>query len=517
MSEKQTATTPTTPRTARRKKSNSTTDKTPSSSSKKPKAENIDTGVKSNKKKSKSKKEENIPSDGDSPVYNTTPTKKKKTSNPTPKKTESKTVKTPESSVKSNTTPKKRKNSLKDSSSKKKKKKDRDCDSDLEKNDYDSDVEFEEDDEFLRPKIAHLGDLFKEHKGKICLFTGAGISSSAGLKTYRGKDGIWLKQDDTTKNSNDSDNLKYFPTLTHMSIKKLYDMGYIKYIITQNSDNLHWKSGISESDTIEIHGNSYKEHCEKCDKTFIRQDIIVHPTSESIYRNILNRNENFKDDHLTVNKCEQCGGPLKDLIVNFGEKLSEKLWKKAVKFVENSTLVLAVGTKLSVEPVNSLVTMNDDHKLIICNLQLTPFNDNANLVIRCKSDELFSRLMGKVIDNFIIDIPEYVYSLDITLLYNNNTLEMKSEQINVLDQVTINDNIILNSSNQFSIKNDRIGELNNLSVQIHPTKFAPSCGISTSNNIIEIKNCDKKIQDMIQLDLSLKFHAKDKTWESSIN
>ncbi|KAF0973841.1 hypothetical protein FDP41_007228 [Naegleria fowleri] len=439
-------------------------------------------------------------------------------------------------SKKSSTTPKR---SLNDSSSsyqkkKKKKKKEKHYDSDFERNDYDSDVEYEEDIEFLRPKIAQLGDLFAEHKGNICIFSGAGISSSAGLSTYRGKDGIWLRDgmllsamsnnggssssnsgNNSTNNNNNTStsstatttnknlNLKYFPTLTHMAIKKLYDLGYIKYIITQNSDNLHLKSGIDEKDIVEIHGNSYKEYCEKCNKTFTREDIIVHPTSESIYRNIVKSSSGLNiiaaskspttsiendqtnttttwttknttststtnkkkiesstpptlsidNSHLSVNKCEYCQSPLKDLIVNFGEKVPQHLWDKAVQFIENSTLILAIGSKLSVDPVNSLVTMNPNSKLIICNLQLTPFNDDAFMVIRCKSDDLFNRLVEKIDPPNRFEIPEYIYEIELNFNPNvkkkeeRNSLEsetelkeyfqVKSTQLNIIESVQL--------------------------------------------------------------------------------
>ena len=34
------------------------------------------------------------------------------------------------------------------------------------------------------------------------------------------------------------------PTLTHMAIVELVRVGIVKYIVSQNVDGLHWKSGL---------------------------------------------------------------------------------------------------------------------------------------------------------------------------------------------------------------------------------------------------------------------------------
>lgn len=54
------------------------------------------------------------------------------------------------------------------------------------------------------------------------------------------------------------------PTYTHEALLKLTDLGYIKYVISQNTDGLHRLSGIPESKISELHGNAFMEKCEKC-------------------------------------------------------------------------------------------------------------------------------------------------------------------------------------------------------------------------------------------------------------
>ena len=51
------------------------------------------------------------------------------------------------------------------------------------------------------------------------------------------------------------------PTKGHMSMVQLMNSGYLKYIISQNVDGLHRKSGIPYDNIAELHGNTNLEVC----------------------------------------------------------------------------------------------------------------------------------------------------------------------------------------------------------------------------------------------------------------
>ena len=55
-----------------------------------------------------------------------------------------------------------------------------------------------------------------------------------------------------------SQNNYKMPTLAHMAIKKLVDDGLVKFVVSQNTDGLHLKSGIPVEKIAELHGNSNK-------------------------------------------------------------------------------------------------------------------------------------------------------------------------------------------------------------------------------------------------------------------
>ena len=70
------------------------------------------------------------------------------------------------------------------------------------------------------------------------------------------------------------------PSFTHMALLALYRTGYVKYIVTQNVDGLHIKSGFPREALSELHGNIFTEVCTVCGREFFR-DFDVQGMFES--------------------------------------------------------------------------------------------------------------------------------------------------------------------------------------------------------------------------------------------
>ena len=55
-----------------------------------------------------------------------------------------------------------------------------------------------------------------------------------------------------------------------MAIAKLLETGHLKFVISQNTDGLHRRSGVHPDKLAELHGNTNKESCTKCGLAYMR-------------------------------------------------------------------------------------------------------------------------------------------------------------------------------------------------------------------------------------------------------
>jgi mono-ADP-ribosyltransferase sirtuin 6 len=55
-----------------------------------------------------------------------------------------------------------------------------------------------------------------------------------------------------------------------MALVQLQRAGILKFIISQNIDGLHLRSGIPRSQLAELHGNCFRETCSSCGKEYFR-------------------------------------------------------------------------------------------------------------------------------------------------------------------------------------------------------------------------------------------------------
>lgn len=172
------------------------------------------------------------------------------------------------------------------------------------------------------------------------------------------------------------------PTPTHMAMVELQRRGLLKYVISQNIDGLHRKSGIPPSAISELHGNTNREICNKCGKEYLRDYRV--------------RNNKHVHSHETGRKCA-CGGDLCDTIINFGENLPVGELNLGYYHSTKADLCLAMGSSLRVTPAADLPAITGKkHRLVIVNLQRTPLDDIAAMRINGKCDDVMKRLMTKL-------------------------------------------------------------------------------------------------------------------------
>jgi NAD-dependent SIR2 family protein deacetylase len=186
-------------------------------------------------------------------------------------------------------------------------------------------------------------------------FTGAGISTESGLSDFRGPDGVWTRRDKglpprAMKASWNS----VEPNSGHYAIVELQQIDKLKFLISQNVDNLHLKSGIRPDLLAELHGNMTKWRCTRC------QQII---------------------DQATGKGACSCGGSLISSVVNFGQSLPEKDLSLSFEHSRKSDLFVVVGSSLVVTPAAEMPkeALMAGARLVIINQGETPFDPHAHL------------------------------------------------------------------------------------------------------------------------------------------
>ena len=185
---------------------------------------------------------------------------------------------------------------------------------------------------------------------------------------------------------------------------------YLKYLISQNTDGLHRRSGIPPSQMSELHGNSTLEVCEKCQREYMRDYRC---------RGSLRKNQSVHD-HKTGRYCTipGCEGKLYDTIINFNENLPEKVLELAEDNTEKCDLMLSLGSSLTVTPAADMpeaVGLEWDlerlkypdkepvHNLCIVNLQKTDKDQYCSIRIFAKIDDVMVGLMKEL----EIEIPKW--------------------------------------------------------------------------------------------------------------
>eukprot|EP00911_Craspedida_sp_UC1_P000243 UC1_evm1s187 len=125
--------------------------------------------------------------------------------------------------------------------------------------------EYEDDPEVLTAKVHRLAELIR--KSRHCTaYTGAGLSTSAGIKDYATKvspptitlkEQLLRKKKEKLKLKNGGDLFSVSPSIGHRALVALYHAGHLKHWVQQNHDGLPQKAGMPQEAINEIHGAWY--------------------------------------------------------------------------------------------------------------------------------------------------------------------------------------------------------------------------------------------------------------------
>src|SRR4030042_1360236 len=205
----------------------------------------------------------------------------------------------------------------------------------------------------LEERIKKLAKWMFEAK-YLVVFTGAGISTESGLPDFRGPEGIWTRQEKGLPPKT-RPFTSVEPNAGHRAVVELQNLGKLKFLISQNVDNLHLRSGIRPDLLAELHGNVTKLRCSSCEFEMDR----------------------FPD----LESCPLCGGKLLSSVVNFGQSLPLKALADSYEHSKNCDLFIVVGSSLVVTPAADMpkVALESGARLVIINQGETPFDRVAHL------------------------------------------------------------------------------------------------------------------------------------------
>ncbi|KAI6660693.1 hypothetical protein LOD99_10304 [Oopsacas minuta] len=283
--------------------------------------------------------------------------------------------------------------------------------------DLDEIEEFEDKPADLEVKIKKLANMVRDCK-HLVVFTGAGISTSASIPDYRGPNGVWTLKAQGKKPKARTSFDDAIPTPCHMTLKELQDRNILKYVVSQNVDGLHRRSGIRKECISELHGNCYLEVCWSCSYEQLRhKEVRMKPNPfNGRCKPCLKRVPHFC--HCTLDKCVKCKTPMRDSIIHFGENLPEKALALAYENGREADIMIVLGSSLRVSPANDVPeeTVGKGGKLVIVNLQKTPLDGSAALRIFARTDLVCQMLMKEL----AIPIPQFIPH---RIIYIGNTHE----------------------------------------------------------------------------------------------
>ncbi|NXR37941.1 SIR6 deacetylase, partial [Zosterops hypoxanthus] len=211
-----------------------------------------------------------------------------------------------------------------------------------------------------------------------------------------GPNGVWTMEEKGLSPKFDTTFENARPSTTHMALLGLQRVGILKFLVSQNVDGLHVRSGFPRDKLAELHGNMFVEECVKCGKQYVRDAVVgsmgLKPTGRLC----------------SVTKARglrACRGKLRDTILDWEDSLPDRDLTLADEACRKADLSVTLGTSLQIKPSGNLplITKKRGGKLVIVNLQATKHDRQADLRIHGYVDEVMTKLMK----HLGLEVPEW--------------------------------------------------------------------------------------------------------------
>jgi len=255
------------------------------------------------------------------------------------------------------------------------------------------------------------------HSKKIAIITGAGISTASGIRTFRGKDGMWdeidplkyFSSESLKKNKKETIRLleelrqalkDKSPNPAHTALALMGQLFDAFSIITQNIDGLHRKAGNSK--ILELHGNIFGKR-----KTGI------------------------------------------PAVTLFNEEIDSGLYKQAYNLCQDADIIISCGTSAYFPYIRELIENSHAFKIEI-NPERTEISSLFEISLREKAEEILPLLYNKLLTEKLIAEFRKIKLENIDLIYLFGSITKRKKIPNDVDVAVIC---------QKQAKTDRIREI----------------------------------------------------------
>jgi NAD-dependent protein deacetylase/lipoamidase len=227
--------------------------------------------------------------------------------------------------------------------------------------------------------------------------TGAGMSVESGIPPFRGPGGLWTKYGEPPMNGYQiflqdpkkgwEDRIRRQddelwrplkvakPNPGHTALAELEVMDVLRFLITQNVDDLHRQAG--HKALAEIHGNWKLIRCIDCNARFEADQISLATLPPH---------------------CPECEGLLKGDTVAFGEPIPRDVLSECVDHSARADLVIVAGTSATVYPAAgfAIEVKQRGGILIEANLYESEITPICDFSLRGATGEVLPRLVATV-------------------------------------------------------------------------------------------------------------------------
>ena len=224
-----------------------------------------------------------------------------------------------------------------------------------------------------------------DEAGSVTFFGGAGVSTASGIPDFRSPDGLYHQRfayppetmlSHEFYETHPEEFFDFYrekmialwakPNRAHEKLAELEEQGKLLAVVTQNIDGLHQMAG--SKNVLELHGSVHRNVCQKCYSSYSAEWVMQ---TEG------------------VPTCPVCGGRVKPDVVLYGESLDDWVMRESIKAISSCDLLIIGGTSLVVWPAAGLVQYFRGDRLVICNLEPTPQDSLADVVLACDIAKAF--------------------------------------------------------------------------------------------------------------------------------